>query len=379
MKKFLIILLCMLPVSAPAHAVPTSYVPDHGATLTLSPLEMTVTFTDRVDPKSVALILHSATGTPLQLTPRIDQSNPRMLHATLPPLLSGATIMWGVISLDDGHYTRKSFNFSVSQEGSLASVNTEKKMSEAHLIVLLFILATILIILRAVSWLFLEKQPRCTTCLRSYTLLEALMAVAVITVLALLFVVPPVPEWKMETKEDGISVTLHSTFGSPLHYLTVLSSEDLPAPLFEISNREASIDPMPIAVTLVPSGDGGEGATYSFPVSVFVPYGNWHVSTTFIRGNHYDVHGAMTFVYPDDAERIAESSPMHSRSAWGAIAIAFLALISTLFRVVKVVTRKNTDVETLPRTRPLMAYGTAILTCILILVAAVVLTCGVYL
>ena len=360
----------MFPAFAFAHAVPTSYTPVHGAMLAHSPQEVTVTFTDRVDPASAALILHAASGTPIRLASHVASDDPRALLALLPSLSGGATIMWGVTSLDDGHYTRGAFNFSVVGEGSIATIPAET-ISETHLAIFLIILAVLLIFLRVVSLLFLEKQSRCLTCIRSYTLLEALMGSAVLCISVLLLFVSPVPRWKMETKDDGITTMLHMTQGSALMHLTVQSPEELPLPLFEINNREASIDPMPIALTLVEKNE--EGTTYSFPSSVFVPYGNWHVSTTFVRGNHYDAHGAMTFVFPGDVFTMMENSEAHSRCAWSALALATLALLLVVWRVMRVMTRKDTETEATTRARVFMAYGTALLACMMLLFASGIL------
>lgn len=369
MKKLLIVLFCVMPFGALAHAVPTSYAPAHGAALALSPPELVVAFSNRVDPASATLILHSATGTPLRLTPRGDPTDPYTLHAALPPLWGGVTIMWGVVSLDDGHYTRGAFNFSVGDAGNDDLAPGESIADEAHLAIFLFALLSVVLVLRVTSFLFLEKNPRYRTHVRSYTLLEALMSGTALVVLLLLFPMSPTPEWLMQKEEGGITITLHALRGSPDMELTVSSREDLPPPFFEITNHDASIDPMPIAITPVPSEK--KTAVYRFPISVFVPYGTWHVSTTFVRGNHYDSHGSMTFAYPDDVVVMMNKSPVHSSRGWVAIVMSFLALFVVGRRVISVMKNTSAESETSARIRPSFVYGAAILAFITFVAALV--------
>lgn len=377
-RKHLTIFLCVaifFPSLVFAHAVPTAYEPTHGALLASPPTALTVTFSERVDPHTAALILHTATGSPRTLLVLPDAMDPHTIHALLPPLFGGVTIMWGVTSLDDGHYTRGAFNFGVEGAGGHLPVPQERMMNEAELTILLFVLTIMLIVLLIVSWVFLEKKPRCPPCLRSYTLLLALMGSGVLVVSLLLLFVSPIPEWKIGTKEGGMSIQLHALLGSPLMYLTVESAEELPMPLFEISNHDASIDPMPIALTLLLRGD--KSTTYSFPTGVFVPYGNWHISTTFVRGNHYDAHGAMTFVYPDDILSAMGKSPMHSPRAWEVITLSSFALFLMLWRCAKVLAGKSPEVETRTPVRPFIAYGTAVLAFTLLLATAALFTYGI--
>lgn len=341
MKKFLITLSLLLPFGAFAHAVPTSYTPAHGALIPVSPVSVSVSFTDRVDPDTAALILHRATGTPLQLTAYLDQHDPRTLHATLPELRGGATIMWGVTSLDDGHYTRGAYNFSVVSEGDVHVAATKKPIDEVSLTYALFAASGMLIVLCALRLICPAKILRCRTCVYSFVLLTVLIGAQVLLVSLLLLFTPLLPGWKNETKDDGITITLHTGADSPLMHLTVQSREALPAPLFEVSNRAASIDPMPVALTAL--SKNGKETTYSFPASVFVPHGDWHVSTTFVRGDQYDAHGAITFAYPDDILSAIHMSPIHAREAWVALALSFFALLFAAWTVFGPVAEKSGD------------------------------------
>lgn len=325
MKKFLIILFYVLPFCAFAHAAPVSYEPARGAVLESSPAEIAVTMTERVDPASAALTLFMATGSPQVLSVTVDAQDPYTIRALTAPVVGGATAVWGVTSLEDGHYTHGAFNFEVGGGAPPVSSQNERLMNEGDLSLLLLISAALLLFLRLVSILF--RRQYCVFCVRSRLILEVLVSCTALVLGVLLVATPIHPFWEKHSTKNDVDVQLRALEGVPFVFVQVSSKEDinLPTPLFEVSNRAAGVDPMPITLTLYSEDE--QGTTYTFPTSVFVPTGEWHTSVTFVRDNYYDVHGAMTFVYPEEVAAAMNGTPAHTTRAWLALLAALFALL----------------------------------------------------
>lgn len=192
--KYIILLLLLFPASVFAHAAPTTYAPAHGAILEVAPMEVRITFSDHIAPASASLILYSAAGTPQILSVAIDAADTHTVFAPLPTLSGGATLVWGVTSEDDGHYTHGAFNFSVG-------VGPEPK--EFPVARLLYVALCVLLVLRIASHFYFERVPRRANFAQAYTLLEALIGMVVLILIVLFFVRMP-PTWEKEVSTGGV-------------------------------------------------------------------------------------------------------------------------------------------------------------------------------
>lgn len=339
--KYILALLLLVPACAFAHAVPISYTPDHGALLTDAPKEIFITYSDTIVPGSATLTLHNGTATPRFLIASVESANPRTIHAELPQVSGGVTIVWGVTSGDDGHYTHGALNFAVVDAQVRESSAAPSRQDEANVTILLFASSGLLIVL-CLMFLYI---PLNLSAVLSHTLLWGLACTVVVFLSTCLYVLPP-PMWEREATEGNISVRLSSALGEGNMQLTILSNEILPEPIFEIGNREAGVDPMPVVLSNV-SRDH-EGATYSFPTSVFVPPGSWHVSTTLVRGNLYDAHGSMTIEYPNDIAAASKRGPQYTPQVLLAIFVALCALVTFVCCIVLLHRRLSTKAKIEP-------------------------------
>ncbi len=319
--KYILALLLFMPTCVFAHAVPIFYTPDHGALLTDAPKEIFITYSDTIVPGSATLTLHNGTWTPRFLVASVESADSRTIRAELPQVSGGVTIVWGVTSGDDGHYTHGALNFAVADAHVRESSVAAQRQDVANVAMLLFGASGLLIVLCLV-FLYI---PLNVSAALSCTLLWGLACAVVGFLSTCLYTLPPAT-WEKEATEGNISVRLSSTLGEGNMQLTILSNEILPDPIFEIGNREEGVDPMPVVLSSVSRDD--EGATYSFPTSVFVPPGSWHVSTTFVRENHYDAHGSMTIEYPNDIAAANKSGPQYTPQVLLAIFVALCALVT---------------------------------------------------
>lgn len=150
--------------------------------------------------------------------------------------------------------------------------------------------------------------------------------------------------------------------------LTVVSAEPLPNPLIEISNSSASVDPMPVILSAISKNE--LSTTYSFPMSVFTPAGNWRVSTTFVRGDLYDVQSSIGFKYPED---VAGGSRRFDRYTWSIMLLVLVALFATAWRVVCVLRNKDVRLDTAGEVPARMAHGIAVIALAALLAALYVI------
>jgi methionine-rich copper-binding protein CopC len=328
-------LLCLLPGVAWAHAVPTAYLPAHAAALLESPGVTSITFSEPVDPATATLTLYRATGTPMKLV-SASPFDARVISAALPELSGGVTVVWGVTSLLDGHYTHGAFYFSVKENrGETTSGFWKRIGEETHLALIVIIAALLFVCLHLFSLTSSSWLPRSALYARAYVLLEILVGCTVAATLGCMFIIP-VPFWQKETTEEGIVIRLFGAFEGGEMFLAVASDEELPIPLFEVGNRAAGVDPMPVALDIVFRTP--RQVLYRFPQSVFVPHGDWHVSATFVRGNRYDAHGAMSFNYPADIN-VRWRDAHHPPIIWGALLCALFASLLLFLRAIRMTRR----------------------------------------
>src|SRR5215210_8086015 len=99
--------------SAAAHAQLESSNPAADALLSIPPTELTLTFTEPVDPTALTVTALDERGQPVQLdTPRLDSSSDRRLLVSSSGFSIGTyTVSWTNRSTTDGHPLSGSFAF----------------------------------------------------------------------------------------------------------------------------------------------------------------------------------------------------------------------------------------------------------------------------
>jgi copper transport protein len=101
--------------AAPAHAVLRSSDPTDGASLDRAPRQVTLTFTERPEPRLSTVQVLDADGRPVQAGKAAPVSGqPFQLQVPLGSLPDGTyTVAWRTVSRDDGHVSGGSFAFGV--------------------------------------------------------------------------------------------------------------------------------------------------------------------------------------------------------------------------------------------------------------------------
>jgi copper transport protein len=124
------VLALWLPVAAPrsafAHAVPVTSSPAPNAVLSEGPREISLRFSERVEPRASALEVLDARGI------RIDDGHaavaagdPWLYRVTLRPVAAGVyTVSWRVMSADDGHVTEGAYVFVVGEAAAVVPPST---------------------------------------------------------------------------------------------------------------------------------------------------------------------------------------------------------------------------------------------------------------
>ena len=110
-----------LPASlAWAHAVPATMDPAPNARLDVSPREVVIRFTERVEARPSTLEVLDAGGRRVDLGgAAVDPADPWRYRVGLPSLPLGAyTVSWRVLSADDGHVTSGAHVFTIGAASS---------------------------------------------------------------------------------------------------------------------------------------------------------------------------------------------------------------------------------------------------------------------
>jgi methionine-rich copper-binding protein CopC len=100
---------------AGAHAVLDTAVPAARSTVRVSPKEITLTFTERLEPAFSIIRVLDAKGKQVDdNNSRIDAADAASLRVSLPPLAAGRyRVSWRVLSIDT-HVTKGEFTFDVA-------------------------------------------------------------------------------------------------------------------------------------------------------------------------------------------------------------------------------------------------------------------------
>lgn len=98
-----------------AHAHLTKSQPAGGSTLKVAPADVTIWFTEALEPKFVNLQVVDASGNRVdQRQATVDPSDAKVLHVALKPLAPGSyKVAWRVVSVDT-HTTNGAFSFAVA-------------------------------------------------------------------------------------------------------------------------------------------------------------------------------------------------------------------------------------------------------------------------
>ena len=107
--------LCLLPVAALAHAHLDHAQPAAGTKLTQTPSEVSLWFTEAVEPAFSSIVVNDAKGAAVQDgKAQGDAGNAAVLKVKLKALPPGAyKVMWKVLSVDT-HRSQGTFTFTVA-------------------------------------------------------------------------------------------------------------------------------------------------------------------------------------------------------------------------------------------------------------------------
>jgi hypothetical protein len=111
-----VLLLATVPVTpALAHAFPDHSIPAVGGTITQSPTEIRIWFTQKLEPAFSAIEVTDAVGNRVDRNDaQVDAQDPSLLRVSVKPLAPGTyKVVWHVVSVDT-HATQGSFSFTVA-------------------------------------------------------------------------------------------------------------------------------------------------------------------------------------------------------------------------------------------------------------------------
>ena len=104
-----------LPPAAMAHAVLVKAVPPVGGTVSASPSDIKITFSEGVEPRFSKIAVTSADGRPVETgAASVDPTNPAILIVPLKTMMQPGSykVNWHAVSVDT-HATQGNFSFTV--------------------------------------------------------------------------------------------------------------------------------------------------------------------------------------------------------------------------------------------------------------------------
>ncbi|HME27052.1 MAG TPA: copper resistance protein CopC [Acetobacteraceae bacterium] len=117
MRRGALIVLAMLAQASPAfaHAFLERASPPVGSEIAATPPELSITFTEGVEPLFSTIEVHGASGAAVSTgTPHVAPGNNRRLTVELPKLPPGTyTVIWHVTSVDT-HKTEGNYQFTIT-------------------------------------------------------------------------------------------------------------------------------------------------------------------------------------------------------------------------------------------------------------------------
>lgn len=117
--QYLVLLcICINIIFIQAHASPIYYFPDKSSIIEKTPEEIAIKFSERIDEHISAIQVIGPQDSPVNNGKAyIDESDPRLFKTKIGDRGKGTyLVVWSVVSLDDGHFTKGSFIFSVGEK-----------------------------------------------------------------------------------------------------------------------------------------------------------------------------------------------------------------------------------------------------------------------
>ena len=126
MKKIVLlsltVLVFALPTHASAHALPVATAPGSSEVLGTVPAQVSMTFSEHVDPSASSIKVTDASGTLVSGTEQIDRSDAHVIRVPMHATNDGTYIVsWSVVSADDGHFTRGAYPFAVGKNETVST------------------------------------------------------------------------------------------------------------------------------------------------------------------------------------------------------------------------------------------------------------------
>ncbi len=114
MRKILTALLALLATTAAsAHAFLDHASPPVGSTMRKAPRQLSLWFTQDLEPAFSKVVVRNATGSRVDAGSRVDRSDHKLMHVSLRALSPGTyKVSWHVLSVDT-HTTDGDFSFTV--------------------------------------------------------------------------------------------------------------------------------------------------------------------------------------------------------------------------------------------------------------------------
>ncbi len=118
-RSALVLAGLLLPLQAWAHATPTQYLPAAESVQSAAPAEISIRFTERIEPEVSTITVFDPNGQRTQSQATVSKEDRRTLRMPLVATGTGTyTVSWNVVSADDGHFTRGAFSFAVGKASS---------------------------------------------------------------------------------------------------------------------------------------------------------------------------------------------------------------------------------------------------------------------
>ncbi|MBY0110569.1 copper resistance protein CopC [Patescibacteria group bacterium] len=125
MKTLLITLIILLPLGVSAHATPVEYVPESSAVLIEAPTEVSIRFSERVEPGASRIQVKDDAGTEITTGEAVVEENPYVLSVPVASAEDGAYfVSWSVVSSDDGHFTKGGYAYVIGEGIAIPSSNS---------------------------------------------------------------------------------------------------------------------------------------------------------------------------------------------------------------------------------------------------------------
>ena len=104
-----------------AHATPVTYEPESSALVEKIPDHVRIHFSERIESAASNITVLAPDGAEASEAPSVDPHDSHFFESNLRDAGRGTyTVVWQVVSADDGHFTKGAFTFSVGKETAAA-------------------------------------------------------------------------------------------------------------------------------------------------------------------------------------------------------------------------------------------------------------------